>query len=110
MSNFGQEWEVGQIITRTPYKAGSAYELSKASIGVNIGLRSVNVTLKSDAEENSPLQKEIINYNERFEWMWDQGRFGFGPYGKKLLINIFYVRMIHINRNCVIRCLYFVLL
>ena len=25
---------------------------------------------------------EVINYNERFSWEWNQGRLGFGPYGK----------------------------
>jgi hypothetical protein len=31
---------------------------------------------------NSKLPGEKIDYNERFWWTWDQGRFGFGPYCK----------------------------
>ncbi|KAF2879164.1 hypothetical protein ILUMI_27016 [Ignelater luminosus] len=83
LSNFGQEWEVGHILTKTPYRVGTGHEIN-ASIGIKIGLRSVNVTLKSDHEAGSPLENEIINYNERFEWTWDQGRFGFGPYAGHL--------------------------
>ncbi|KAK3876191.1 hypothetical protein Pcinc_018993, partial [Petrolisthes cinctipes] len=45
LCNFGQEWEVGHIETRTAYKAGSAEEIH-AAIGVKLGLRSVNITLK----------------------------------------------------------------
>ncbi|EFA08225.1 Dual oxidase maturation factor 1-like Protein [Tribolium castaneum] len=82
LGNFGQEWEVGHILTRTPYKAGSSAEIN-ASIGLKIGLRSVNVTLKSD--QNPPnLAREIINYNERFSWTWDQDRLGFGPFAGHL--------------------------
>lgn len=71
------------IETQTPYKAGIG-QIINASIGVKIGLRSVNVTLKSDVNPNSILKDEMIDYNERFHWSdpWDQGRFGFGPYGK----------------------------
>ena len=82
MGNFGQEWEVGHIRSRTPYKAGSGAEIN-ASIGVKIGLRSVNVTLKA-TEIPAILQHEKIDYNERFEWTWDQGRFGFGPFAGHL--------------------------
>lgn len=92
MSNFGQEWEVGHIHTKTPYRAGTGHEIN-ASIGLKIGLRSVNVTLKSTPEAGSPLEKEIINYNERFEWTWDQGRFGFGPYGKNYRIIFFFINL-----------------
>lgn len=60
--------------------AGKPHEIN-ASVALKIGLRSVNVTLYSVPEPGSPLEKEIINYNERFRWSWDQGRFGFGPYG-----------------------------
>ena len=44
--NFGQEWEVAHIHTKTPYRAGLKREI-EADIGVKIGLRSVNITLKS---------------------------------------------------------------
>lgn len=80
VNNFGQEWEVGHIQTKTPYKAGSGDEID-AAISIKISLRSVNVTLKATPDSNSSLKYETINYNERFEWTWDQGRFGFGPYG-----------------------------
>ncbi|KAK9877232.1 hypothetical protein WA026_016978 [Henosepilachna vigintioctopunctata] len=71
------------IKTKTPYKAGNGIEI-EASLGVHIGLRSVNVTLKATTPPNSTLQKEIIDYNERFTWTWDQGTFGFGPHAGRL--------------------------
>ncbi|KAJ4431900.1 hypothetical protein ANN_20506 [Periplaneta americana] len=82
-SNFGQAWEVGEIKTRTPYKAGTTQEID-AFVGVKLGLRSVNVTLlqTEDDKKNNKSPEEKINYNERFSWTWDQGRFGFGPYGQ----------------------------
>ncbi|XP_049819899.1 dual oxidase maturation factor 1-like [Aethina tumida] len=84
LGNFGQEWEVGHIKSKTSYKAGSPHEID-ANIAVKIGLRSVNVTLNSDTKNlNNSLKHETIDYNERFEWTWDQGRFGFGPYAGKL--------------------------
>lgn len=44
-SNFGQDWEVSHIKTKTPYKAGEKQEID-AYIGLRVGLRSFNVTLK----------------------------------------------------------------
>ncbi|KAG0728604.1 Dual oxidase maturation factor 1 [Chionoecetes opilio] len=44
--NFGQEWEVGVIRTGTPYRAGTGQEI-KAQIGIHLGLRSLNITLKA---------------------------------------------------------------
>ncbi|XP_068084064.1 dual oxidase maturation factor 1 [Anabrus simplex] len=82
IGNFGQEWEVGQISTVTPYKAGSPSEIN-ATIGMKLGLRSVNITLKRIGSALI-LPDEIIDYNERFTWAWDQGRFGFGPYAGRL--------------------------
>ncbi|RZC40902.1 dual oxidase maturation factor 1 [Asbolus verrucosus] len=82
LGNFGQEWEVGHIRSKTPYKAGSPVEIN-ASIGIKIGLRSVNVTLKSSPVPET-LKREVIDYNERFSWTWDQGRFGFGPFAGHL--------------------------
>ncbi|XP_066961164.1 dual oxidase maturation factor 1-like isoform X2 [Macrobrachium rosenbergii] len=80
LCNFGQDWEVGFIRTRTPYKAGTADQID-AEIGVRLGLRSVNITLKGKPQnESSSLAGETINYNERFSWVWAQGRPGFGPY------------------------------
>lgn len=85
MGNFGQEWEVGHIQTHTAYRVGTGQEIN-ANIGVKIGFRSVNVTLKATPPENTVLKGETINYNERFEWTWDQGRFGFGPYGNQIKV------------------------
>jgi dual oxidase maturation factor 1 len=43
-TNFGQAWEVGEVTTHTSYKAGAKEEIH-ATVGVKLGLRSVNVTL-----------------------------------------------------------------
>jgi Dual oxidase maturation factor. len=43
-SNFGQAWEVGEVTTHTAYKAGTKEEIH-ATVGVRLGLRSLNVTL-----------------------------------------------------------------
>ncbi|XP_012287454.1 dual oxidase maturation factor 1 isoform X2 [Orussus abietinus] len=83
VGNFGQEWEIGIVDTKTPYRAGEKSAI-QARIGLKIGLRSVNITLQGEGEAGTPLEKEIINYNERFPWTWDQGRFGFGPYAGRL--------------------------
>lgn len=85
ISNFGQDWEVAYIDkTTTAYRAGIPYEIN-ASIGVHIGLRSVNVTLlgipRIQTFENG-LINETIDYNERFHWDnhgFVQGTAGFGP-------------------------------
>lgn len=45
VNNFGQEWETSAVKTRIPYKAGIKHEIN-ATIGVKIGLRSVNITLR----------------------------------------------------------------
>ncbi|XP_045462185.1 dual oxidase maturation factor 1-like [Harmonia axyridis] len=82
LGNFGQDWETAVVQVKTPYKAGIAAEI-EASIGIHIGLRSVNVTLKSNSS-NPELKNEIIDYNERFTWTWDQGNFGFGPFAGRL--------------------------
>lgn len=37
-------------------------------------------------EGDTKLPGEKIDYNERFWWTWDQGRFGFGPYGMLVLL------------------------
>ncbi|XP_018569884.1 dual oxidase maturation factor 1 [Anoplophora glabripennis] len=79
VNNFGQEWEVGHIVSKTPYRAGTHQEIN-ASISVKIALRGVNVTLRNITDLKGKLEYEKIDYNERFEWTWDQGRFGFGPY------------------------------
>ncbi|KAH3869203.1 dual oxidase maturation factor 1-like isoform X1 [Dreissena polymorpha] len=68
-------WETAHIHTRTKYKAGTGKEIS-AVIGVYIGLRGVNITLKGTPETQL---NETINYNEHFSWEWDRGCVGFGP-------------------------------
>nr|CAD7401820.1 unnamed protein product [Timema poppensis] len=85
LCNYGQHWEVGVVEATTPYRAGTGHEIN-ASISVMVGLRSVNITLvrKGESIPNTALVNETINYNERFWWTWDQGRFGFGPYAGTL--------------------------
>ncbi|XP_070539714.1 dual oxidase maturation factor 1-like [Ptychodera flava] len=79
IANFGQEWEVSEIHTKTEYKAATDKDI-EAEVGVKIGLRSVNITLKGTPEKQL---NEQINYNERFSWAptWDQGRLFYGPWG-----------------------------
>jgi hypothetical protein len=85
LCNFGQEWEVAHVQTKTQYRAGLSKEI-KATVGVKIGLRCVNFTLKGDPVVqmfNSLRVNETINYNERISWDndgWTVGRGGFGPY------------------------------
>ncbi|XP_077992198.1 dual oxidase maturation factor 1-like [Glandiceps talaboti] len=75
--NFGQEWEVSRIHTQTEYKAATDQDI-EAEVGVKIGLRSVNITLRGTPENQI---NEQINYNERFSWdSWDQGRNFYSPY------------------------------
>jgi hypothetical protein len=45
-------------------------------------LCSTNFFIVEEGGKNSKLPGEKIDYNERFWWTWDQGRFGFGPYCK----------------------------
>lgn len=86
LCNFGQEWEVSKVKTKTQYRAGLRGDIN-ASIGVNIGLRSVNITLKGLPDKVQVLEhgrvNETVDYNERFSWEnegWVLGRGGFGPY------------------------------
>lgn len=67
-------WESGMLHIRTPYRSGSGVQLN-ATIGVNIGLRGMNVTLKG-----VPLHQngDLIDYNEQFDWTWLQGKPGYG--------------------------------
>lgn len=75
-SNFAMTWEVAKIRTATKYKAGTGAEI-EAEVGVNMGLRGINITLKGEPERQL---NETINYNEHFSWEWRQGRMGFGPF------------------------------
>jgi len=46
VANFAYEWEVSEIAdVTTKYKAGTSKDI-KADIGVHIGLRGMNITLK----------------------------------------------------------------
>jgi len=67
-------WESATVHTRVQYTAFSGKEVT-AFVGVHVGLMGVNVTLVGD-----PLVQwnETINYNEFLNWVWDQGRPGFG--------------------------------
>ena len=38
-------WEVAEVTTATKYKAGTGQEI-EANVGVQIGLRGINITLK----------------------------------------------------------------
>ena len=49
--NFGQEWEVAEASAVTQYKAGTRQHIH-AEIGVKIGLRSVNITLRGKPKVN----------------------------------------------------------
>ncbi|XP_035667437.1 dual oxidase maturation factor 1-like [Branchiostoma floridae] len=78
VSNFGMEWEKAEVHTKVQYKAFIAEEMD-GTVGVKIGLRAVNITLKGSGK--GALENEEINYNERFNYGQDgQGRIGFGPY------------------------------
>ncbi|XP_060567555.1 dual oxidase maturation factor 1-like isoform X2 [Ruditapes philippinarum] len=76
LTNWTYTWETAQIHTRTKYKAGTGHEI-EAEIGVHMGLRGINITLKGTPEKQL---NETINYNEHFSWEWEQGRLGFGPF------------------------------
>lgn len=84
LCNFGQEWEVSRLVTKTQYRAGLRGEIN-ATVGLKIGLRSVNITLKGNPtkqEFDHGRVKEEIDYNERLSWDnegWLIGRAGFGP-------------------------------
>ena len=45
VTNFSLEWEASSTHATTKYKAGTGKDIN-ASIGVHIGLRGVNITLK----------------------------------------------------------------
>ncbi|CAG5134840.1 unnamed protein product, partial [Candidula unifasciata] len=76
VTNFAQTWETAETHTKTKYKAGTGQEVN-VTIGVNIGFRGVNITLKGDKNQ---IEGETINYNENFNWEGLQGRLGFGPF------------------------------
>ncbi|GBO04566.1 Dual oxidase maturation factor 1 [Araneus ventricosus] len=71
--NFGYGWEYGSVNATTPYKS-FINEQVKAEIGLKVGLRGINVTLRGLPQTQL---NETINYNERFSWEWTQGKPGF---------------------------------
>lgn len=114
MGVLGQDWVASELSTKTPYKAFTKTEIHAtvgARIGlgsVNVTLKGAlylysccerrnNQTVtyfpgnpveqlveETDLVENNTHWSEHIDYNERFTWAWQQGRFGFGPYGNFL--------------------------
>ncbi len=97
--NFGYEWYTDEICIKTQYKAyihpPNIEQEIEAEIGIHIGLRGFNVTLREEAYEtcagtgpgdsyrnDRPFPGEAIDYNEAFRWNnpWAQGRLGFGQF------------------------------
>ena len=93
--NFGYEWYADEVCVRTQYKGYvnpiNIRQEIEAEVGILIGLRGFNVTLREEPYEECtggegdggyepPFEGEIINYNEAFRWNspWAQGRLGFG--------------------------------
>jgi len=82
--NFGKEWERGTVTTQTPFIPYHSTQIT-ATVGLHIGLRGFNVTLLGTPEQQL---NETINYNELFSWEWQQGVYGFGPYGGRIQIAV----------------------
>lgn len=102
VSNFGLEWFSDTKCVLTQYKAyifpPNIHQEIEAVIGIHIGLREVNVTLKEmaladclgdtshgeakDYYENRPFPGEDIEYEEEYGWSstWGQMRIGFGRF------------------------------
>lgn len=87
--NFGAGWQRGVIETSTPYIPFSSENI-KAEIGLHVGLRGVNITLKGKESSllfyNAGLPEHqlnnTINYNEEFRWEGTRGTgLGYGPFG-----------------------------
>ena len=60
----GSAWHTAEVKIQSAYRAFSR-EKVMGTLGVNIGLNSVNVTLKALPIYN---QSSDIDYNERFHW------------------------------------------
>ena len=101
--NFGYEWYTDEACVKTQYKGyinpPNIVQEIEAEVGIHIGLRGFNVTLKEEAfavctgsgdgelyEENRPFPGEVIDYNEAFRWAnpWAQGRLGFGIFAGRV--------------------------
>ena len=100
--NFGYEWFTDEVCVKTQYK-GYVFPINRpqeieAEVGVHIGLRGFNVTLREvdfdacegrapgDYYQDRPFPFETINYNEAFRWSnpWAQGRLGFGLFAGRV--------------------------
>lgn len=101
VSNFGLEWYTDDACVLTQYKAyvfpPGIHQEIEAKVGLHIGLRGFNVTLKEmsleeclgeslDEEYEEPFPGEDIDYNENFYWAdpWAQGRLGFGRFSGRV--------------------------
>uniref|UniRef100_UPI00398ED76E dual oxidase maturation factor 1-like n=1 Tax=Pristiophorus japonicus TaxID=55135 RepID=UPI00398ED76E len=62
--NFTNDWERGYATVTTTYKSFST-QVIEAEIGLHVGLKGVNVTLRGLPENQL---NETINYNEEFLW------------------------------------------
>ncbi|XP_071965117.1 dual oxidase maturation factor 1-like [Antedon mediterranea] len=82
----GVDWENGYVtVSHIAYKPFTRGEVS-AKIGLHIGLREINITLKGEPIEQmvEANQTETINYNEQYRFCCGQGRTGFGPYAGRI--------------------------
>lgn len=101
VSNFGYEWYTDEACVLTQYKAyifpPNIPQEIQARVGLHIGLRGFNVTLKEmslseclgeDTEHDyeRPFPGEEIDYNEQYYWAnpWAQGRLGFGRFAGRV--------------------------
>lgn len=73
LANFAYGWDTDSVSTTTLYSPFN--EEIDCDIGLHVGLRGINITLRGTPEVQL---NETIDYNERFRWDWAQGRFGFG--------------------------------
>lgn len=78
--NFGYGWEYGTVEATTQYKSFNK-EHAQVRIGLKVGLRGINVTLRGKPEKQI---NETINFNERFSWEWAQGKPGYGENAGRL--------------------------
>lgn len=67
-------WERGQIRSQMPYRFGRNLKID-ATIGLNIGLSGINITLIGNPINQ---HNDTIDFNEYFDWTWSQGKPGFG--------------------------------
>jgi dual oxidase maturation factor 1 len=80
ITQYSYEWKSANIHTRTQLSAFNGY-LVEADIGLHIGLRGFNVTVKG-----TPIHQfeQHIDYNDQYFWAWLQGRLGFGIHSGRI--------------------------